>query len=241
MNVFEKDYNDIIDSLTKLKEVKPDIAFEKRMQYTVANTMQSSARTVYPFTFVIRFAIIILLLLVAGGSGVVVASANSKPGDFLYPVKQIVDGIKLKFTTKEETEVNVQKNSTNTIQSTTPTVTQAQEQITNTVLSITPTPTTIPLTFQDATNTDIQVQVTTTPLPTQTISSQEPQVNGSIDVKVGQIGGLNVSLDLGKSNISPTPFIPPLVNTDSSSDPSLLPNIQLNITDKKQPLLKLNL
>jgi hypothetical protein len=83
------EFEDIIASLGELKQITPDDAFKKHIE-KIAVTNRSSVNPFATF-FALRLALLIAAVLIAGTGSIVLASKQSKQGDLLYPIKQVVN------------------------------------------------------------------------------------------------------------------------------------------------------
>lgn len=99
MKQTEQEFKEIINALALLKTTKPDDAFRARMEHKAQRTSPVSGRFAMPL-FAAKIALVVLLVLLSGNSMVSVAS-ESKPGEALYPVKQLVDSVKTTFTSEQ--------------------------------------------------------------------------------------------------------------------------------------------
>jgi outer membrane biosynthesis protein TonB len=90
-------HQDIVSSLKLLQRVHPDEDFRNRMEQKVAGHSGRSSHGKYsmPF-FALRVAAAVFVVLL-GVTGLVSASANSTPGQMLYPVKQLVNEVRIAF------------------------------------------------------------------------------------------------------------------------------------------------
>ena len=92
------EFSDIVKRLEKLKSVKPQKSFTQKMESLWASPSPSFPKRYLSLT-PLRFALFVVLMMFLTGGGIVVASQRSNPGDFLYPVKTIVNGIYAKLNT----------------------------------------------------------------------------------------------------------------------------------------------
>jgi hypothetical protein len=213
-------YHDIIHSLQQLKTVVPDDAFRRRMIGTIEAFAEPATQPAL-FLPLLRFALILLTLLAVGGTGVVVASINTKPGDFLYPVKQTVEQVKNNVFA-QPTPTPTPAPAKTSMQPVTPTP-EVQQLVPTTAPRI-PNPTATP-------TPPLQITNSPTPEPTQVPQS----VTASVTTPVLS---LETSVELDQ--------LPSLTNAGSKDNDrngaaeSLLPEIPVDIT-VKTPLLKIGL
>lgn len=149
---FEKDYQDIISQLKELTKVRASDEFVNR--FTKVLLPQLPAVSAQPFwpSFTFRLATAAVLLVLLTGTGVVFAAERSHPGEFLYPVKKVVDSIRVNLTQNpsskiqlhldnadqriEELENALKKGHTNEVQNITSSYEQEVKKATNEVKNI---------------------------------------------------------------------------------------------------------
>lgn len=95
---FEKDYQDIITELKKLRAVGPSDEFVNRFTKILMPQLGVAATRPFWPLFSFRLATIALLLVMLTTTGVVFAADRSHPGEFLYPVKKAAASIRIKLT-----------------------------------------------------------------------------------------------------------------------------------------------
>lgn len=205
---------EIINAIKLLQHVKPDDDFRNRMERKI-HSFSPTGRFAMPF-FALRVALVVFLVLL-GGTGMVSASADSQPGQILYPVKQLVNSVKTSFTADKYI-------------STAPVAPEqeVQEQApvaTPTLDLMTPTPTFVPqqqtLPASDVRQPTLQPTVTLTLTPT-------PQPRGGVGAAVDNA----VNIQLGNA---PQPTPTPQPTSEGSKDNgsnagaggSLLPKIKI--------------
>ena len=109
----DKKYNNLTKSLSLLKSVKADVSFKNKMvgiiKYSLYDDKSNERNCIFGYSFKFSLALLIIFFLSCGG--VVAASANVKPGSFLYPVKQFVINAKISFTDEpsEKILLNLEK------------------------------------------------------------------------------------------------------------------------------------
>lgn len=90
MNNSKEDVN-LINALSELRSIKPNKAFIDLMQGKIDRSIDIDNPSIFSaFTFSLRLALLTLSIFIFSGSSVVLASQRSQPGDFLYPIKQII-------------------------------------------------------------------------------------------------------------------------------------------------------
>jgi hypothetical protein len=188
------EFNNILTSLELLRTVTPDTAFSEHMRkVALPNRVITSSFSLFS---PLRLAIILLAILFIGTGSVVFASTNSKPGQFLYPVKQVVTNATLHFSSKPiqqkiETKpilsptprtTAVPTSNTYGIQSKSSSVDQTNNSVSVTPTlpptTATPTPTTAMQTHA-STSVNVSAQVTGTPINVNlSVGSKSPSGNG---------------------------------------------------------------
>lgn len=189
-------YNGIIDSLQMLRTVTVDEAFRKHIEQTVLPNRISS-HSLLPLS-AIRIALVLLIVLFIGSGSMVIASADSRPGGLLYPIKEAVTAVTNYFISKPKPKIE-NKLVISPTSTPTPTVTPADNaenippqtsstnqkentvEITPTPLpaGITPTPTVTPQTH-NALSVSANVQVSKTPVTVNlTVGSTPPSGSGN--------------------------------------------------------------
>jgi hypothetical protein len=88
-------HQDIVSMLKSLRRESPDADFRIRMEQKVSRL--SPVGTFTMPLFALRVAVVVFLVLF-GTANMVHAASLSKPGEVLYPVKQLVDTVRTSFT-----------------------------------------------------------------------------------------------------------------------------------------------
>lgn len=222
MNNQEKEFKDIIKSLELFRNVKPDEDFRARMKRRFAPAKPFAM----PF-FALRVALIVFLVLISGTSMVAVAS-SSKPGEALYPVKQLVDSVKTTF----RPEVAISKAPTPPLQEKPKEKAPVKESQPK---ALTPTPTTNNQQKQTlpAADEKKQLQPTITPTPTPQPTQQQgvfPAVQNTVNQVIQSVPVLPIG---GIADPTPTPSSQIEGSKDNGSNAgaggSLLPKIKIGL------------
>jgi hypothetical protein len=217
-------FKDIIRSLERMKLIKPDAEFRSRIDKRM-NLSPASRRLFLPI-FVFRAALAAVVLLLVGGTSVM-ASQDSKPGTFFYPVKKLVETVKTSV---------IPPVTVSTIPSP-----QPQSKKLPTTSAPSPTaPLTDPDTQKDSTaedNIPSAPSQTPTPSPTPEEHSVPPAANKPVDQALTndptklnrQIGGVEII----EPTVTPTPQPINEGSKDSGSDAgaggTLLPKIKTGL------------
>ncbi|KKS95140.1 MAG: hypothetical protein UV73_C0022G0004 [Candidatus Gottesmanbacteria bacterium GW2011_GWA2_43_14] len=96
-------YREIISELSSLRAVAPRPAFRARFENLLIPALPSKKAGGFFFSFAVRLAILLIAFIVFGTTGIVLAAGQSKPGSFLYPVRQLVQNAKLAVATNPST------------------------------------------------------------------------------------------------------------------------------------------
>lgn len=219
------EFNDIINSLKTLEVVLPDPSFRKRMKQTVSPN-RTPIHSLLPLS-AMRCSLMLLAVIFIGSGCIFIAAASSKPGEFLYPVKQVFTNTTFHFTSKPAQKA------------------VGSKSVPTLIPTRTPIPTTAPLSPTEDTqnqsllNNAAETAVTATQIPIPSVinaptSAVTTQTHDSSSVNANaQINNtpVNVNLSVGAS--------PPSGNGDSSTGSkdssgaedttSLLPAVKINL------------
>jgi hypothetical protein len=212
-------YNDIIDSLQTLKAMTVDEAFREHMEQTVLPNRISSHFLLQ--LSAIRIALVLLAALFIGSGGMVIASANSRPGGLLYPFKEAVTAVTNPFVSKP-----TQKKMENKV------------AISPTILStITPTPTIENMQPQSTSNnqTENTTEIKSTPTPSvatnPAVTVTQPTHTAPVSANI-QINNTPVNANITVGSNPPSGSGNNAGSKDNSPNAegrtSLLPNVNVN-------------
>jgi len=90
----------LLNNLTSLQSITPSQKFKSHVENVLISSLSEKTYQRHKFFMglSIRLALAILGFVIFGGSGLVMASQDSNPGSTLYPIKQIVQDIKIAAT-----------------------------------------------------------------------------------------------------------------------------------------------
>ncbi len=94
--------NKIKNTLYSLRNIKASAKLRSHFENVLVPSLPKEIQIPIYSSFYLKLAFIILLFILVAASGAVVASAHSKPGSLLYPIKQVVDEIKNKLVLRPE-------------------------------------------------------------------------------------------------------------------------------------------
>jgi hypothetical protein len=216
----DHEFTEVINKIALLKSIKPDEDFKIRMEKKVLSYASPSRFAMPMFAF--RVAMIVFVILTSGTT-LVMAAQQSKPGDALYPLKKVVDSVKINFNsetelskvpTPEPTKLTPTREPDPTMPEPTPTTIRQNQPVQQPVIKQLPT-------------------ITPTIIPTAIPVNQGivPAVKGTVDTVVDT---LPVKLPLGgTSQPTPTPQPNNVGSKDNGSDAgaggSLLPKIKIKL------------
>src|SRR3990172_3166103 len=90
----------LLNNLTSLQSITPSQIFKSHVENVLISSLPEKTYQRHEFFMglSIRLALAILGFVIFGGSGIVMASQDSNPCSTLYPIKQIVQDIKIAAT-----------------------------------------------------------------------------------------------------------------------------------------------